>query len=306
MNLNKAALALVTVGAFLLPVAVSAQPAPSYAAQDEQQIHGTVASLDGKYTVYVRDDRGYVDTVQLHDGTIINPTGISLEPGQPVTIFGRPDGKAFVANEIDTPNNDDGGSYGYDAGPDPGYVTPYPYYSYYPAYALSYPAFISLGFGYGGGYYGGGYYGGGYYGRGGYYGHGYNGRGYNGYRTSFGAGYSNGGYRGSYNNGYRGSYNSGYRGGYSSGYRGSAGRASSGGFARGGGGGGSHGSGGGRAPLTSRLAREKRQTSHRKVRRFSCPRVRLAAKFAIPPTVPEIDAESDEEPDEIGGDRLER
>jgi hypothetical protein len=249
MKFRNSALALATAGAFLLPTVASAQPVPSYATQsapgygsrDEQQIQGTIASLDGKYRVYVRDNRGYVDTVDLHDGTVINPTGIPLQPGMPVTIYGRPSGKVFLANEVDAPNDagDDGGAgdYGYDAGPDPGYVSPYPYYSYYPAYALSYPAFISLGFGFGGGYYGGGYYGGygrGYYGRGGYYGHGGSyGRG--GYRGSFGPGYGTGG-----------TYSHGTYGG---GYRGSVGasRGSSGFSRSGGGGGGFHGGGGGGA-----------------------------------------------------------
>jgi hypothetical protein len=249
MNFRNSALAVATAGAFLLPSVASAQPVPSYAtqaapgyaSQGDQQIHGTIASLDGKYRVYVRDDRGYVDSVDLHDGTIINPTGIPLQPGMPVTIYGRANGKVFDANQIDAPNDvgDDGasGDYGYDAGPEPGYVTPYPYYSYYPAYALSYPAFISLGFGFGGGYYGGGYgrgyYGAGYYGRG-HYGNGYYGHG--GYRGSFGPGY---GGHGTYSTG-------GYRGGYGGGYRGSAGVGhASGGFSHGGGGGGFHGGGGG-------------------------------------------------------------
>ena len=256
MNFRNSALALATAGAFLLPSVAAAQPVPSYAtqgapgyaSQGDQQIHGTIASLDGKYRVYVRDDRGYVDSVDLHDGTIINPTGIPLQAGMPVTIYGRPNGKVFDANQIDAPNDvaDDSGAgdYGYDAGPDPGYVTPYPYYSYYPAYALSYPACISLGFGFGGGYYGGGYYGGygrGYYGHGSY-GHGYNGNGYyghGGYRVSFGPG--DGGH-GTYSTG-------GYRGGYGGGYRGSAGVGRpSGGFSHaGGGGGGFHGGGGGGA-----------------------------------------------------------
>jgi hypothetical protein len=251
MKLRNSALALATAGAFLLPAVAVAQPVPSYAtqpvpgyaSQDDQQIHGTIASLDGKYRVYVRDDRGYVDTVELHDGTVINPTGIPLQPGMPVTIYGRPNGKSFDANQIDAPNDvsDDSGpgDYGYDAGPDPGYVTPYAYYSYYPAYALSYPAFISLGFGFGGGYYGGGYYGRGYYG------HGYNGHG-GGYRGSFGPGYG-GGYHGSYGGGYHGSYGGGYHGSYGGGYHGSvgAGRASGGFSHAGGGGGGFHGGGGG-------------------------------------------------------------
>ncbi len=36
----------------------------------------------------VRDEQGYVDNVQLHQGTIINPTGITLEPGMVVSILG--------------------------------------------------------------------------------------------------------------------------------------------------------------------------------------------------------------------------
>jgi hypothetical protein len=53
--------------------------------------------------MYVRDKRGYVDNVQLHQGTIINPTGIQLQPGYPVTVAGRVNGNTFVADEIDTP-----------------------------------------------------------------------------------------------------------------------------------------------------------------------------------------------------------
>ncbi|MBD5635870.1 MAG: hypothetical protein IAI49_15495, partial [Candidatus Eremiobacteraeota bacterium] len=174
MNFKSRALTIGMLAAFLVPAAAQAQPVPSYASQEEQ-IRGTIASIGGKYTVYVRDRRGFVDTVQLHDGTIINPTGLTLAPGQSVTILGRSDGNRFDANEIDTPYTVDDGGYVADVayGPDYGgyYVAPYPYYSYYPAYALSYPAFISLGFSFGGGY--GGYYGHGYYGHGGYYGRGY-------------------------------------------------------------------------------------------------------------------------------------
>ncbi|MBD5606415.1 MAG: hypothetical protein IAI48_15200 [Candidatus Eremiobacteraeota bacterium] len=231
MNLKMAAAAAALA---TLPVAVSAQPVPSYASQDEQ-IRGTIASIGGKYTIYVRDERGFVDTVSLHDGTVINPTGLTLEPGQSVTIDGRTDGHSFDANEIDTPYNVDAGPY--DVGPDAGYVSAYPYYSYYPAYALSYPAFISLGFGFGG--YG-GY--GGYYGGGGYYGYGRYGHGY-------APGYGHGGYGGAgYGRRYaQGStYGNGYRGGATYG-RGAAtygggGYRGAGSYSRGAGGGSFHGS----------------------------------------------------------------
>jgi len=272
----KKALALVGLtGLLALPIAAQAQSAAD-GSQDEV-IHGTIASLEGQYTIYVHDQRGFVDTVRLHDGTIINPTGLTLEPGQSVEIHGRTDGHVFDANEIDTPYNvdaDTGDSAGYSTDdvppPAPVYVAPYPYYSYYPAYAIAYPAFVSLGFGFGwgccyGGYYG-GFFGHGYYGAG-YYGHGYYGRFYNhvgplsGYRAFTGTARSSGSYTGrsstyyggySRSSGYAGAYRaptagyrssgasgyrssgSGYRGVSAGGYRG----GSSAGSARGGGGGG--------------------------------------------------------------------
>jgi hypothetical protein len=81
-----------------------AQPVPSYASgSSDETIRGTVAAINGPYNISVRDERGFVDNVNLHQGTIINPTGLSLAPGQTVTIMGHNDGAAFSANEIDTP-----------------------------------------------------------------------------------------------------------------------------------------------------------------------------------------------------------
>jgi hypothetical protein len=90
---------------FVVATAPAAAQTPSYAVKSEQQIQGRITSIDGKYAIEVRDAHGYVDNVSLHDGTIINPTGITLEPGFRVTIYGDPRGSAFVANEIDTPYN---------------------------------------------------------------------------------------------------------------------------------------------------------------------------------------------------------
>ncbi len=86
--------------------------------------------------MYVRDVRGFVDHVTLRQGTVINPTGIRLQPGFSVTVTGHTSGSTFVADEIDTPYR----FYGY------AYPYYYPYYYYPPYYGLS------LGFGWGWGW----------------------------------------------------------------------------------------------------------------------------------------------------------
>ncbi len=58
----------------------------------------------------MRDDKGYVDTVPLHQGTIINPTGLTLQPGMDVSVLGYNAGSYFAANEVDTPYTYYGGA----------------------------------------------------------------------------------------------------------------------------------------------------------------------------------------------------
>jgi len=132
---------------------------PSYAVRQET-IKGRISSFDGKYQLTVRDERGYVDRVTLHDGTIINPTGLRLVAGMSVTIVGRTAGNTFAAYEIDTPYSlqppayEYPPAYGYPpAYPYPaGYLYPeyypvYPYPAYpYPAY-YPYPSYYSLNLG---------------------------------------------------------------------------------------------------------------------------------------------------------------
>lgn len=93
--------------ALLAPVAVQAQDHPSSARPatrgGDRQIRGRVTSFDGRYRLEVRDENGYQDNVTLHDGTIINPTGLTPAPGMAVTILGYNAGSYFAANEIDTP-----------------------------------------------------------------------------------------------------------------------------------------------------------------------------------------------------------
>jgi len=87
----------------LLPVAAAAQYAPPSDAANEEVIRGTITGFDGAYRMYVRDERGYVDTIGLREGTIINPTGIRLAEGQIVRVIGFAKGDTLVASRIDTP-----------------------------------------------------------------------------------------------------------------------------------------------------------------------------------------------------------
>lgn len=147
-----AAVAALTLAA---PLAAQAQEVPSYAAapQDDQQIQGRIAAFDGGYNLSVTDINGYSDNVQLHDGTIINPTGLELAPGMVVNILGYNDGSVFEANEIDTPYTID------DAVP---YYAGHPWDFYGPSIGLTFffgntgwwhhPAGYGYGYGYGVGY----------------------------------------------------------------------------------------------------------------------------------------------------------
>jgi hypothetical protein len=106
MTIKKALLAAGFAGTLGLLSALPAvaQSVPSYAAgAGDETISGTVAAVNGSYNISVRDARGFVDNVSLHQGTIINPTGLSLAPGLTVTIMGTNEGSTFAANEIDTP-----------------------------------------------------------------------------------------------------------------------------------------------------------------------------------------------------------
>jgi len=134
--------AAIAATALILPSLAFAQDAPSYdiAGAAGQQIQGTVAAINGTWNITVHDANGYADSVELHQGTIINPTGLTLEPGMSVTIDGYADGPNFDAMEIDTP-------YQYQ-GPAPVAV----YYgpgAWYPGYAYGWGPSFSLVFNFG-------------------------------------------------------------------------------------------------------------------------------------------------------------
>lgn len=207
ITVSGALLSLAFAGAAVVPASAQTSDRPSYATSEET-VHGRIETIVDKYHLTLNDDRGFVDDITLRDGTVINPTGLSLAPGEPVTIYGHAEGHTFAASQIDTPEQQpDAGPYQGDDGdayaPAP-YVAADPYgYGAYGPYGYGYP---SIGIGFYGGY---GYGYGGY----GYGGHGYGGHGYGGH--GYRQGYGGSGY------GHGGGYSA--RGGYSGSSRGSAG-----------------------------------------------------------------------------------
>jgi hypothetical protein len=98
------------LAAAVAPSTVFAQDVPSYGrpsttAQDET-IHGRVDSIQGPFAIVLRDDRGFLDSVTLRQGTILNPRGLRLAVGMIVTITGYNAGSSFAALEIDAPYDD--------------------------------------------------------------------------------------------------------------------------------------------------------------------------------------------------------
>jgi hypothetical protein len=137
--------AVLAIAGLVLPAAASAQGVPQYAQPGyqnggEETIHGRIIAVDNTWNISVADDRGFVDNVELHQGTIINPTGLALAPDMTVTIVGYGNGPVFEANEIDTPY-----SY-YGAAPVSVYYGAGWWYPGYPyGYGPSFSLFFSFG-----------------------------------------------------------------------------------------------------------------------------------------------------------------
>ncbi|HEY4441553.1 MAG TPA: hypothetical protein VGN14_13935 [Candidatus Elarobacter sp.] len=135
--------AALAAGGGALPRVAGAQDLPSYArpapSQDET-ITGRIQSVDDAFHLTIRDDRGFVDNVQLRHGTIINPRGLTLEAGMSVTVIGHNAGQYFDATEIDTPY-----SYSGEA-PSPTYYGPG---WWYPGFDYGFGPAFGLGLGYG-------------------------------------------------------------------------------------------------------------------------------------------------------------
>ncbi|HVA37319.1 MAG TPA: hypothetical protein VNJ51_06875 [Candidatus Dormibacteraeota bacterium] len=97
-------------------IAAGARPALARV-PGETTLRGTITAIAGKYDIHVEGKYGHIHDIRLHQGTIINPTGLTLHAGMPVTILGTRQYGVFQANEIDTPYH----QYGY--------VDPMPYYT---------------------------------------------------------------------------------------------------------------------------------------------------------------------------------
>jgi hypothetical protein len=91
------------VAVLVLPIAAQADAQAYRAPVAAQALSGVIASIEGRYSLTVRDSRGSLRGVQLHKGTTINPTGLQLQPGTPVTIIGHASGGAYDADTIDAP-----------------------------------------------------------------------------------------------------------------------------------------------------------------------------------------------------------
>lgn len=75
-------------------------------------ISGTVTSFSG-YNMTLNGGQ----SVSLHQGTVINPTGTTIQPGMNVVISGYPNGGTFNANEVDVNGSgNNGGHYGNNGG----------------------------------------------------------------------------------------------------------------------------------------------------------------------------------------------
>jgi hypothetical protein len=161
LNISKITRALAVSAALtglILPAVAAAQDVPSYAVgpqptvqqpvdqqgDQDETITGEIASVDGPFDIQVADSRGFGDNVQLHQGTVINPTGLTLAAGMQVTIQGYADGGVFQANEIDTPYQ----QYAGEAPPPVYYGAGY----WYPGFAYGYGPAFSLAFVFGSGW----------------------------------------------------------------------------------------------------------------------------------------------------------
>jgi len=111
---------LLTFATAALPVAVSAQVWPwNYNANNGARQSGVISSTQGSSFTLSNGQ-----TVFMHQGTVINPTGTTLAPGMRVNILGGYGGNnAINANEVDVTGS--GQSYGY--GQPYNYGQPYGY-----------------------------------------------------------------------------------------------------------------------------------------------------------------------------------
>jgi hypothetical protein len=92
-----------TIPAVLLSFAIAVLPLAALAQSDGQPetLGGNIASIDASGNMDLNDDRGYIDSVRLGQGTVVNPPGVQLAPGMVIRVRGVNRGNVFAATEID-------------------------------------------------------------------------------------------------------------------------------------------------------------------------------------------------------------
>jgi hypothetical protein len=79
----------------------AAQYAPyAYGPYQRQNVVNGIVTYFYQFNMTIQAPSGAIIPVQLHQGTIINPLGLSLAPGMPVTVRGYWANGAFFANRI--------------------------------------------------------------------------------------------------------------------------------------------------------------------------------------------------------------
>ena len=92
------------LAALVIPAVASADVTSTATQSNKDTLNGVVSAINGKYSLTVRNDRGELENVTLHQGTVILPTGLRLQPQIQVNVVGHADGNTFDADEIDAPN----------------------------------------------------------------------------------------------------------------------------------------------------------------------------------------------------------
>jgi hypothetical protein len=91
------------VAALVLPAAAQADAQNAPAPSGSDTIQGVIKTINGRYGLTVTDSAGGLDSVTMHQGTIINPSGLRLATGMLLVIVGHRDGSTFDATKIDVP-----------------------------------------------------------------------------------------------------------------------------------------------------------------------------------------------------------
>jgi hypothetical protein len=91
------------VAALVLPLGTEADAQNAPAASGNDTIQGVIKTINGRYGLTVTDNGGGLEGVTMHQGTIINRSGLRLATGMLLIIVGHRDGSTFDANKIDAP-----------------------------------------------------------------------------------------------------------------------------------------------------------------------------------------------------------